>query len=145
MKKISIYIFFLFLFLGYQFSAHAQEDGKILLKAKANQKYGPVIQSFPADNNTLKSLINKAGNFVLFGVSNGELTILGHDKSILYPSDKPVSENEKFEIFSVNKVEELMNLGTENATIIEYRGNIISLTNGNYTLASETVCPPNCP
>jgi len=144
-KKIFIYIFFPFFFLGYQFSVHAQEDGKILLKTEANQKYGPVIQSFPADNNTLTSLIDKAGNYMMFGISNNELTILGHNKSVLYPKNKPVSKDEKFEVISVDKVKELMNLGTQDVTIIEYRGNIISLTNGSYTLISKSICPPNCP
>lgn len=139
------YIMLACILLGYQSYSNAQEIGKIFSKSEANQKYGPVIQSFPADDTTLTSLISKAGNYVMFGVSNGNLTILGHDRNLLYPKNKSVSSSEKFRVFSVSKVEDLIKRGTQNVTIIEYRGNIISLTKGNYTLAAGTVCPPNCP
>lgn len=145
MKKILVYIFFFCVFLGYQHFTYAQEGGKIYLKAEASQKYGPVIQSFPADNTTLTSLIKRAGNYLMLGVSQGNLIILGKNRHPLFPGNKSISQNEKFEVIGTGKIEELINMGLKNITVIEYRGNIISLTNGNYTLVNEIVCPPGCP
>ena len=47
-------------------------------------------------------------------------------------------------MFSKSKVEELLKLGKNIATFVEYRGNVLTITNGAYTLELSTDCPPNC-
>lgn len=145
MKIQPRYLFLVFFLISTNHFMKAQDIGTIYSKAEANQKFGIVIQSFSMKDTTISSLIAEAGNYIMFDVKNNQVIILGQKRAPLYPTKKTaVSTDEIFKVYSVNKVKELIKLGNNNTTIIEYRGNVISLTNGDYTLEEGAICPPFC-
>lgn len=145
MKSLSKDIIVLIIFISCGYSVHAQEIGKMLSKTEANQKYGPAIQSFSVEDTVLTSLISQAGNYIMFNFKNENIIILGQNRTPLYPKGVKVSSGEVFKIYSCSKVTQLMDLGKGTSTSIENRGNVVSLTNGDYTLEEGKSCPPVCP
>ena len=70
--------------------------------------------------------------------------ILDNNRKVLTPSNEKVDKEIPFKVYSVSIIKELLNLGKNNVTYIEQRGDIVSLTNGNFTLEFATTCPPIC-
>jgi hypothetical protein len=48
-------------------------------------------------------------------------------------------------MFSVSIINELLEKGKNTLSTIEIRGDVLSITNGIYTLEFSTICPPFCP
>ena len=119
--------------------------GKIYTKVDADKIYGPVITSVQISSSFLSSLTNSTVSFIMFRINNGNLIILGDKRKLLYPSGIVVSPADEMRLFSVSLVKKLINDGNETNTKIEIRNNnILTLTNGNYTLEMSWPCPPSC-
>lgn len=144
MKTKLHYIIFSFLLISGLYLGQAQEIGKIFTKVEANQKFPAIIKSFTLNNSTLISLLTESGKYIMFSVDNGNLIIAGPNRKVLYPNNATVSVNATFKVYSSDMVSKLFSLGKESTTTIEYRDDIISLTNGDYTLEESSSCPPFC-
>jgi hypothetical protein len=144
MKVISKTIFFsIILFCSY--FVQAQEIGVIFSKSVADQKYGEVLNSVEVNTSTLETLLEKSVNYIMFNIKGNNLYILGDGRKSIYPSDlMNVSPDEVFKMASISKVKELLNSGKSSQTFVEQRKNVLSITNGNYTLEEVTACPPMC-
>ena len=49
-----------------------------------------------------------------------------------------------FHRFSKSIVKELLSLGKEEISYVEKRAEVLSITNGEFTLEMSDPCPPNC-
>ena len=81
----------------------------------------------------------------MFRINNGNLVILGDQRNVLYPAGAVVSPQDEMRLFSVSLVKKILFDGNNTNTNIEIRNNnVLTLTNGNYTLEYSWPCPPSC-
>jgi hypothetical protein len=113
--------------------------GKIYSNTEADSLYGPVLTfiSIPCDQ--LNNLTSQTTNYLMFGILNGNLTILGDKRVVLYPESTEISQQD------VSLIQKIIKEGNSSMISIELRNNgIITITNGNYTLENGVFCPPFC-
>lgn len=132
-----------FVFILYS-SIHAQTYGKLYTKSEADNLYGPVLSSVTINTSDLNLIIEKANNYIMFNILNGKLVILGEGRHLLSPENIQVDEKAVFKMYSISLVKELLSKGQDKTTTIENRKNVLSITNGEYTLEYAADCPPNC-
>jgi hypothetical protein len=119
--------------------------GKIYSATEADQIYGSVNTSVQISSNTLNSLINNTTNYIMFRIYNGNLVILDDQRKVLYPAGTVISPQEEVRMFSASLVKKLLIDGNNSFTTIEIRkNNVLTLTNGIYTLEYSWPCPPHC-
>jgi len=119
--------------------------GKIYSNADANTLFGPVTVSVQISSSQLNSLTSQTTNYLMFRILNGNLTILGDKRMVLYPTNVAISPQDVFRYFSISLIQKLLTDGNNATTSIEVRNNgIITLTNGIHTLENGVECPPYC-
>jgi hypothetical protein len=70
--------------------------------------------------------------------------ILGEGRKVLSPPNFPIDAAAAFKMFSVSLVRELLLKGQDEMTRVEKRKDVLSITNGAYTLELSVACPPFC-
>jgi len=119
--------------------------GKMYSKAEADSVYGQVITSIQISTSLLTSLSGSTTNYLMFRINSGNLIILGDQRKPLYPSGIVVDPQTEMRLFSVSLVSKIITDGNNPYTIIEIRkNNVLTITNGNYTLEYSWPCPPQC-
>jgi hypothetical protein len=119
--------------------------GKIYTNAEANTLFGPVITSVPISSIQLTNLTSQTTNYLMFRVLNGKLTILGDKRLVLYPMSATVNLQDIFRYLSISLIRNIIKDGNSPTTYIEIRNNeILTITNGVYTLENTVECPPFC-
>jgi hypothetical protein len=119
--------------------------GKIYTNVEANSLFGPIITSVPISSIQLTNLTLQTTNYLMFRVLNGNLTILGDKRNVLYPVNAIISPQDVFRILSISLIQKIIKDGNSPVTNIEERNNgILTITNGVYTLDYATLCPPFC-
>ena len=118
--------------------------GKIFSKEEADKNYGPVLSSVKIASSELKTLISKSKKYVMFNIKDGKLSILKEGRALLYPAGFSVKSDEKYATYSKSKVEELLNSGKADTTVVEQRKEVMSVSNGQYTMEIMQWCPPIC-
>jgi hypothetical protein len=119
--------------------------GKIYSNIEADSIYGPVLTSISIPSDQLNNLTSHTTNYLMFGILNGNLTILGDKRVVLYPESAEISQQDVFRYFSVSLLQKIIKDGNSSMIYIELRNNgIITITNGNYTLENGVLCPPFC-
>jgi hypothetical protein len=82
----------------------------------------------------------------MFRILNGNLTILGDKRTVLFPIGTNISSQDVFRYFSISLIQKVINVGNGSMTFIELRKNgIITITNGLQTMEEAAQCPPACP
>ncbi|MFC2103567.1 hypothetical protein ACFLSS_03975, partial [Bacteroidota bacterium] len=61
-----------------------------------------------------------------------------------YPAGQSVGDAEVFTMFSKSVIKKLISDGGESTIYIEQRSEVLTVTNGSYTMESGVVCPPIC-
>jgi hypothetical protein len=137
--------FLLFVLLSFNLLYSQTVVGKIYTKDEANSIYGTVITSTQISSSLLSGLTNITTNYIMFRINNGNLYILGDQRKPLYPSGIVVDPQTEMRLFSVSLVSKIITDGNNPYTIIEIRkNNVLTITNGNYTLEYSWPCPPQC-
>ena len=141
---------FKFVFLAILFSINLCWSqtlvGKIYTKDEATNIYGPVSTSVQISSSNLNSLTDNTTNYMMFRINNGNLVILGDQRKVLYPAGAIINPLDEMRLFSVSLVKKIIIDGNDSITKIEIRNNnVLTITNGNYTLEYSWPCPPTCP
>jgi len=118
--------------------------GKIFSKDEADKNFGSVLSSVKIASSELKALISQSNKLVMFNVAGGKLSILKEGRAVLHPAGFSVKADEKYGAYSKSKVVELLDSGKADTTFVEQRKDVISVTNGQYTLEVMNWCPPWC-
>ncbi len=142
--KTALKIFLFLIFLCNYYFLNAQEVGVIYSKSEAVQKFGEAKNSVEMPSDQLENLLKNSGNYVMFNIVDKNLYILDENRKPLFPDSISVKADEVFKLLSVSKVLELLKQGQSQQTFFENRGNVFSITNGNYTLEQSALCPPFC-
>lgn len=144
MENIRTFLLFAALIINFSSPVSAQIYGKLYLQEEAEVTYGPVMSYVSIKTADLQQALDKAGNFIMFNFSEDGLIILSEGRKVLFPTGISVDADTIFKTFSVSMVRELLLKGQEETTKVENRKNVISLTNGTYTLEFSVDCPPFC-
>jgi hypothetical protein len=143
MKNIKFTFAFFLLLSGLSFSQ--QIVGKIYSKQDADNIYGPVLSSIPIKSITLTGLLSKSTNYIMFRIDNGAAYIVDNNRHPLYDGSFKVSPNDVYRLFSISLVARIIQDGNTPVTYIENRNNnILTITNGLFTLEISNPCPPFC-
>ena len=139
MKKL-LFAFFVITLM----SINVYSQGKILNKEEANKLFGAVLVSKEIPTSTLKALVNQSSKVIMFNFIQNDVYILGDNRKVLLPAGFSVSSSEVFHVYSTSIVQELLDNGGSQVTYIEQRKEVLTITNGNYTLEYSIICPPVC-
>ncbi|MCX6152243.1 MAG: hypothetical protein NTX22_17085 [Ignavibacteriales bacterium] len=141
MKNVILLLYF---FLTIE-SLNAQEYGRIYTKTEANALYGNVLVSIEISSAELNGYMFQTKDYLMFNIIDGELIILDNERKSLRPVGEQYSLSMVFKVYSISKMQELLNQGKEKIVKLEARENVISITNGDFTLEFSGNCPPVCP
>lgn len=126
------------------FSIQLYSQGKIISKQAADELFGEVLISKEIPTSTLLSLTENSVEIIMFKIIENDVYILGKHRKVLLPAGNTVNETDIFSVYSTDIVRELLHKGNMPTTIIEQRNDVLTLTNGNYTLEFSIKCPPIC-
>jgi hypothetical protein len=143
MRKFQAILIFIFIFCSISYSQNIA--GKIYTNAEANSLFGPVKTSVTISSIELNNLSFQTTNYLMFRILNGNLTILGDKRKVLYPANAVIGEQDVYRYLSVSLIQKIIKDGNCPMTYIEIRNNeILTITNGVYTLENTVLCPPFC-
>ena len=143
MRKFQAILISIFIFCSISYSQNIA--GKIYTNAEANSLFGPVIKSVTISSIEINNLIFQTTNYLMFRILNGNLTILGDKRKVLYPVNAVIGEQDVYRYLSVSLIQKIIKDGNCPIMYIEIRNNeILTITNGAYTLENTVLCPPFC-
>jgi hypothetical protein len=133
------------LFILAIFTIQLFPQGEILTKENADQLFGPVLVSKEIPTETLEMYTNQSANVIMFKLMNNDLYILDNNRNALLPLGATINSTEVFSMYSVAIVQQLLSDGNNPFTYVEKRQDVLTITNGEFTLEYSILCPPICP
>ena len=133
------------LFILAIFTIQLFPQGEILTKENADQLFGPVLVSKEIPTETLEMYTNQSANVIMFKLMNNDLYILDNNRNALLPLGVTINSTEVFSMYSVAIVQQLLSDGNNPFTYVEKRKDVLTITNGEFTLEYSLSCPPICP
>lgn len=118
--------------------------GKIIFAKEANVLFGEISESVWISENELSTYIKKCNHYIMFQIKNNKLYILDDKRNVLFPGSITVKDDDVFHLFSKEKLSELIALSSVELIAVEKRGNVLTITKGDYTLEYSAPCPPYC-
>lgn len=118
--------------------------GQIYSKTQADQMYGKVLESEPISTNLLNQLMTQTTSVLMFKIIDGTVYVLGDNRVVLHPPNQQVGDGVVFTLFSISVIKDLLTDGGDSDTAVEQREEVLTLTNGDYTMELGMWCPPNC-
>ncbi|MDP4175976.1 MAG: hypothetical protein Q8933_18505 [Bacteroidota bacterium] len=145
----ALLLFLFFLALDSNFLSAQTVIGKVYTKAEADKLYGPVLKSIKLPASQFKNILSRSGKFMKFRFEGSDLYILNTDRKELFRSGstatvRTFSATDPVRVYSSSVVDELLSKGQSSTITIEQRADVMSVTDGEYTLENGTGCPPDC-
>ena len=126
----------------------AQQAGKITSSEEANTNFGAVGKITLVSKSFLETMLDQAGQLIMFRVTDSGLIILDAKRNVLFPQSEEinlkVNSEDVFTVYSSSVVYDLLNRGEGTSINIEQRAAVLSITFGLFTLEYGTYCPPFC-
>lgn len=145
MKKPILKFILLFSFFTFFAPGLLSAQGKIFTKTEADQMFGPVLKKFDIDANTVRALLDQAGDYIMFNYDSDLYITNGKKKVIFnYGQMKNSFPTEIFRKFGVSVIRDLLSRGNEDKVHVEKRTDVITLTYAESTADMSDICPPNC-
>lgn len=119
-------------------------QGKIISKTEADNLFGQVLITKQIPTENLKTFTNQSFNVLMINIINNDLYILDNNRNVLTPIGVHVSNAEVFSVYSLSVIQQLISDGGSSVTFVEKRKEVLTITNGNYTLEYSMLCPPFC-
>lgn len=149
MKRSSMSIIFILLFAFLSNNINAQGElgvvGKIFSKVEADKLFGKVLESKTIMSETLLDALNKVDYYIMFKLEDGQVAIADKFRNQITDTKVDLKADDVMHIYSKTKVAEVISNGGESLTTIEIRSEVMTITNGAYTLEMSATCPPICP
>lgn len=145
MGKYFKYYYLIFIsIIFFQSGIFGQSYGQIISSSKADSLFGSVITSINLPNDSLQKFIGETDNHLMFKINNDSLFVLDNNRQALHPAGITVSNEQTFTVYEIQKLIQLMNMGEKNINLVQLRKNVLTITNGLYTMEFGTICPPIC-
>ena len=138
-------LFSIFISLVIITTSLAQTYGQLFTKQEADEKFGLVLQSIDISRSTFESFLTQTSNYIMFKVKDKNAIVLDYKRNVIYPEGILINSNDKFTMYSVSVVNELISKGNENNVYIEQRSEVLSISSGGFTMEIGALCPPICP
>ncbi|QQS36963.1 MAG: hypothetical protein IPM56_03130 [Ignavibacteriales bacterium] len=126
------------------FNIATLSQGKIISKEKADELFGQVLVSIQIPSTELNAFATQSSDVLMFKILNNELYILDNKRKTLKPLGVTVNSTDTFSVYSVEIVKKLLIDGNSTITYIEKRNEVLTMTNGIFTLEYSADCPPFC-
>lgn len=126
-------------------TVHCQTYGQIFSKSDANQMFGTIIFSITLPASDLQGFLDKTENVLMFRIKDGNLEILGDERTPVSPPSLVVDSTEVFKVYSKSIMSELLTKGGSDKVSIEQRICVLTITYGDFTMEFAAECPPICP
>jgi len=126
-------------------ATNAQPYGQIFTNQEADTKFGPVLTSITFSKEDIQNFLTQTNNYIMFRIVNNSVIVLDNHRMPLYPSNITMNSTDVFALYSTSVLDELLSLGNNEIIYIEQRNNVLSVTNGGYTMEVSGYCPPVCP
>ena len=139
MKKFLPTLFFVLLV-----SLQIFAQGQIFDKNEADNLFGSVLVTKEIPTENLRSILSQSENKIMFNVIDNTLYILDNNRNLIIPSGGSVNSSTVFSVFGISVTEELLDKGGSSSTYIEIRNEVLTITNGNFTMDMSEPCPPVC-
>jgi hypothetical protein len=124
--------------------ADNQSLGEIISRNEAEQQFGSVGISTSIESVRLQQLAGMTSDLMMFHIMDGKLVILGDKREVLYPEGASVPAETVFRVYSKTKVLELIEAGGAEDNSVEFRGETLTISNGDSCLEFGSLCPPVC-
>lgn len=145
MRKIYLLVALIFSqVLLFSVVCNSQDYGKIISRDEAQTLFGSVLVSVKMPVETLQDLVSKTEKVIMFKIIEDSVVILDNNRKVLFPDGKSVSSKTVFTVYSISVLNELLSQGKAAFIHIEQRKEVLTITNGNYTLEYGAPCPPDC-
>lgn len=122
----------------------AQESGKIITSQEANNKFGAVGYFVSVPKSLFEESLKKTEKSLMFKLTDEGLVILSSNRSVIFPQNAKVSDEDIFTVYSSSIILDLLKRGEGQDLRIEQRAEVLSITFGLSTLEFGIPCPPNC-
>jgi hypothetical protein len=143
MKNIKATFALVILLSGISFSQEVV--GKIYSKQEADSLYGPVVSSVGISSSILIELLSNSTNYIMFRMANESVYIVDNNRHPLFSGNFAVDSVDVYRVLSISMVAKIVQDGKNPVTDIEIRNkDILTITNGIYTLEYSVACPPWC-
>lgn len=139
MKKVTASLFMLVLITSAAFA-----QGKIISKSAADELFGKPDYKISMPVEELEGLMTKSATALMFSFKDDKVYVLDGKRKVLQPEGKSVAKDEVFNIAGIYALKLLITEGGEKEVQFEKRGNVFTMSNGNYTLEYMIPCPPYC-
>ena len=126
-------------------ATNAQPYGQIFTKQEADKKFGPVLTSISFTKQDIQNFLTQTNNYIMFRIDNNSAIVLDNHRMPLYPIGVKMNSTDVYTMYSTSVLEELLSLGNNSIVYVEKRENVLSVSNGGYTMEYGTICPPICP
>ncbi|MGE5499221.1 MAG: hypothetical protein ACM3Q2_14155 [Syntrophothermus sp.] len=143
----AILFLFSFVLLSSDFSFAQTVAGKIYSREDADKLFGPVLEKVSLDSDQFQKLVNNSGAVIMFKFESSGLYIFNDKRNVIYSTgqNKTFLASDILKFYSLSVVNDLLNKGQASTVTIEKRQNVISITDGSYTMEDAIACPPICP
>ena len=143
--KNSIMTILLFLSLSILSSSSiiAQPYGQIFTKQEADTQFGLVLASVAFTKQNIQNFLTQTNNYIMFRVVNNTAIILDNHRMPLYPTGVKMNSADEYVMYSTSVLEELLSLGNNDTVYIEQRSNVLSISNGEFTMEVGVPCSTN--
>ena len=122
----------------------AQTYGEIFTVNQANELFGPVISSVEVNCDELKNMMSLTKDVLLFLIKENKVEFANKERASLSDSSYIYDSKIVLKIVSLNVLRDLLVKGGCGTCFFEIRNNVVSITNGVYTLEKTGDCPPFC-
>ena len=93
----------------------------------------------------MSNFISMANGYIMFNIIDNKLVVLDRYRRLIFGDEKLYSHTTEFHVFSSSVVTELLRSGNASTVTVELRRDVLSVTNGDYTMEYSLLCPPVCP
>lgn len=124
--------------------AENQSLGEIIPRDDADQQFGTAGISKSISTNQLLKFAGMTNHLLMFNIVEENLIIMGDGRKILSPEGYTSEQETVYKVYSKTKVLELIETGGAQDNYIEFRGDTLTITNGDSTLEFGSLCPPIC-
>ena len=118
--------------------------GKIYGNEETAGLFGDVKIKFETTVNELKSLLQQADKYLMFRFYGDQCYILKEKRIMLSGEKDKINDDDVFNIYSKDKIDEILSYGKEGTVYIEQRPEYLTITCGDKTLEKSWPCPPYC-
>jgi hypothetical protein len=123
---------------------NSQDHGKIISRDEADTLFDSVLVSVKMPVETVQDIISKTEKNIMLKIVEDSVVVLDNNRKVLFPEGKSVSSEDVFTVYSISALKELISKSKEEFIYIEQRKEVLTITNGNFTLEFGSPCPPDC-